>query len=223
RLVENNHVTLLENVAITSMDAQERLGINLSDERHLVVDFVVPATGFRPDLSILSELRLDMDQIVEAPSALGPLIDPEFHSCGTVSAHGERELSHPEPGFYIVGMKSYGRAPTFLMATGYEQVRSIAAALAGDRAAADLVELDLPETGVCSTDLGGSCDPPAGGEAVASGGTPEADAREDAASSLGPAEGAAERSCCGTAEPVKVGLATGPLRGHQELVGESTE
>ena len=47
-------------------------------------------------------------------------------------------------------MKSYGRAPTFLLATGYEQVRSIAAALAGDQEAADRVELQLPETGACS-------------------------------------------------------------------------
>ncbi|MFF3891118.1 flavoprotein, partial [Streptomyces sp. NPDC001914] len=48
-----------------------------------------------------------------------------------------------------VGMKSYGRAPTFLAMTGYEQVRSIAAALAGDQEAAERVELTLPETGVC--------------------------------------------------------------------------
>ena len=66
---------------------------------------------------------------------LGPLIDPEFHSCGTVEPHGARMLAHPEQDFYIVGMKSYGRAPTFLLATGYEQVRSVAAALAGDREA----------------------------------------------------------------------------------------
>ena len=46
-------------------------------------------------------------------------------------------------------MKSYGRAPTFLAMTGYEQVRSVAAALAGDLEAADRVELTLPETGVC--------------------------------------------------------------------------
>ena len=46
-------------------------------------------------------------------------------------------------------MKSYGRAPTFLAMTGYEQVRSVAAALAGDHEAADRVELTLPETGVC--------------------------------------------------------------------------
>lgn len=52
-------------------------------------------------------------------------------------------------------MKSYGRAPTFLLATGYEQVRSVTDALAGDWEAAERVELDLPETGVCSTDFGG--------------------------------------------------------------------
>jgi hypothetical protein len=66
-----------------------------------------------------------------------------------VPPHGYRELSHPEPGFYTVGIKSYGRAPTFLMLTGYEQVRSVAAAIAGDLVAADAVQLVLPETGVC--------------------------------------------------------------------------
>src|SRR5699024_10725116 len=126
----------------------------------LNVDVLVPATGFRPDLDILSELRLELDPAVEAPRQLGPQIDPEFHSCGSVQPHGERILAHPEPGFYIVGMKSYGRAPTFLMATGYEQVRSIAAALAGYQQAADDVHLVLPETGVCTTDLGGTCDTP---------------------------------------------------------------
>jgi hypothetical protein len=66
-----------------------------------------------------------------------------------VPPHGAALLSHPDEGFYLVGMKSYGRAPTFLLATGYEQVRSIAAALAGDQEAADRVELQLPETGAC--------------------------------------------------------------------------
>jgi hypothetical protein len=58
-------------------------------------------------------------------------------------------------------MKSYGRAPTFLTLTGYEQVRSIVAALTGDWQAARNVELVLPETGVCSTDAGSSCAVPA--------------------------------------------------------------
>lgn len=116
----------------------------------LTADRIVVATGFRPDLSPLSELRISLDPIMEAPPALAPLIDPNLHSCGTVPPHGVAELSHPEPGFYIVGAKSYGRAPTFLMATGYEQVRSVIAEIAGDREAARNVQLVLPETGVCS-------------------------------------------------------------------------
>ena len=205
RFVENGDITILENVSVTALETGDQLTVALADGRSLAVDLLVPATGFRPDLNPLSELRLDLDQVVEAPRELGPLIDPEFHSCGTVSAHGERILSHPETDFYIVGMKSYGRAPTFLMATGYEQVRSIAAALAGDRAAADLVELELPETGVCSTDLGGSCDAPAPSETAAGCGAPESEAETV--------------SCCGAPEPVTIGFATGTLHGHTELRG----
>jgi hypothetical protein len=114
------------------------------------VDEVVVLTGFRPDLSFLSEVRLDLDPVLQAPRALAPLIDPNLHSCGTVYPHGAAELAQPEPDVYLVGMKSYGRAPTFLALTGYEQVRSVVAAIAGDRAAAERVELMLPETGVCS-------------------------------------------------------------------------
>ena len=116
----------------------------------LMVDRIVVATGFRPDLRMLSELRVAIDPATEAPPALSPLIDPNFHSCGTVPPHGVDELTQPEAGFYIVGSKSYGRAPTFLMATGYEQVRSVVAELAGDHVAARQVHLVLPETGVCS-------------------------------------------------------------------------
>jgi thioredoxin reductase len=122
-------------------------------ERRITVDRVVAATGYRPDLSLAAELRLDLDPVLGATRALAPLIDPNVHSCGTVPPHGVDELAHPEPGYYAVGVKSYGRAPTFLLATGYEQVRSVAAALAGDWAAARDVQLDLPETGVCSSDL----------------------------------------------------------------------
>ena len=106
-------------------------------------------TGFRPDLSFLSEMRLELDPILQAPVRLAPEIDPNLHSCGTVSPHGAAELAHPDPGLYLVGMKSYGRAPTFLAITGYEQVPSVVAELVGDHEAAARVELRLPDTGVC--------------------------------------------------------------------------
>lgn len=120
------------------------------------VDEIVVTTGFRPDLSLARELRVRLDPWLEAPEQLAPLVDPNLHSCGTVYPHGAAELVHPEKDYYVVGMKSYGRAPTFLLLTGYEQVRSVVCALVGDEAGARDVELVLPETGVCQTDLGWS-------------------------------------------------------------------
>jgi len=134
--------------------------------RHVAVDELIVATGFRPDLNFLRELRIRLDPAIECPVALAPLIDPNEHSCGTVRPHGARELAQDEPGFYFAGMKSYGRAPTFLMITGYEQVRSIAADIAGDREAAARVELVLPETGVCSRSSGSAAHNCCGGPAV---------------------------------------------------------
>ena len=115
------------------------------------IDEIIVAAGARPDLAIASELRVRLDPWIEATELLAPLIDPNVHSCGSVRPHGHRELAHPEARFYAVGAKSYGRAPNFLLATGHEQVRSVAAVLAGDLASADDVRLVLPETGVCTT------------------------------------------------------------------------
>lgn len=186
------------------------------------VDEVVVATGFRPDLSLLDEVRLDLDPGTQAPAALAPLIDPNLHSCGTVRPHGALELGHPDANLYIVGMKSYGRAPTFLLATGYEQVRSVVAAIAGDWEAARRVELVLPETGVCNTQFAeddataaasGCCGGPAPADVDA---CCVADADAKAAGSTGCGCGgspkaavlpvrvvppAARASCCGSAAP----------------------
>jgi thioredoxin reductase len=148
---------------------------SVSNQQVVEADELIVATGFRPDLSFIGELRSSLDPALECPPALAPLIDPNVHSCGTVRPHGARELAQPEPGFYVAGMKAYGRAPTFLMMTGYEQVRSIVAEIAGDHEAARRVELVLPETGVCSGPrLGSELDPAAAGRC---GGPPAVDDR----------------------------------------------
>ncbi|MFJ4836917.1 NAD(P)-binding domain-containing protein [Streptomyces sp. NPDC088746] len=167
-------VTGFRTEAVEALD-DGRLVLAGEDGRRLdPVDEVIVLTGLRPDLSFLSELRLALDERLQAPVELAPLIDPNQHSCGTVHPHGHRELSHPEQGLYLVGMKSYGRAPTFLAMTGHEQVRSVTAAIAGDTGSADRVALALPETGVCGgaglfdepaegrSDGGGCCAPVAG-------------------------------------------------------------
>jgi thioredoxin reductase len=177
-LVRRRRVTLTTGFLVTAVLDSEGGGILLAGEtaegpREIgPVDRIVVATGQRPDLELTRELRLELDPWLESARALGPLIDPNQHSCGSVPPHGHRELAHPEPGFYTVGVKSYGRAPTFLLLTGYEQVRSVVAAIAGDMEAADNLQLVLPETGVCSdttTDAGssGCCGGPAPAEADA--------------------------------------------------------
>jgi thioredoxin reductase len=172
-LVRQGLVALVDGFEIDDLHPAAAGRVQVAGRRNGVpatidADVVVNATGFRPDIDMLREIRLALDEVVEAPRLLAPLIDPNLHSCGTVPPHGVAELAHPEPNFFLAGMKSYGRAPTFLLLTGYEQVRSIADELAGDHDAARLVQLTLPETGVCSSPstaaAGGCCGTASGGE-----------------------------------------------------------
>ncbi len=157
-LVKNGTIDVKTPFRIQSISKNEQ-GIQLKASTGKIegLDRLIVNTGNRPDFQMNSELRYEVETITEAVPALAPLIDPNEHSCGSVTAHGEKELRQPEPNFYIVGSKSYGRAPTFLMATGYEQIRSVVAHLAGDTQAAQQVQLNLPETGVCHSGTGGCC------------------------------------------------------------------
>ena len=195
RLVDDGRLRLVTNFR-TARITETAEGIVLSGEDEVLaaVDEVIAATGLRPDLSFLTEVRLALDPAVESPSTLAPLIDPNVHSCGSVPPHGAEELKQPEADLYLVGMKSYGRAPTFLMLTGYEQVRSVAAAIAGDWEAARDVRLVLPETGVCSSgilaDRGVAC---CGADA----------ARDESAACCASTEpGPAASVCCGSGHQV---------------------
>lgn len=154
-LLDERRIDLLTDFRIDRLTITDNGVVASSGARTAAaVDEIVASTGFRPDWSILSELRLDLDPAVQSPRALAPLIDPNIHSCGTVRPHGAEELKQPDGNLFVIGMKSYGRAPTFLMLTGYEQARSVAAAIAGDWEAARRVALVLPATGVCSSDSG---------------------------------------------------------------------
>lgn len=159
-LTDTQGFELITNFAVTRIDdtgaqmvvsGQTPTGIKSLDG----IDRIIATTGQRPDTAMLREVRTGLDTALESVAGIAELIDPNVHSCGTIRPHGVIELAHPEPGFFIAGMKSYGRAPTFLMTTGYEQVRSIIAAVAGDMERARDVQLELPETGVCSSSIPG--------------------------------------------------------------------
>ena len=213
RLVEDGHLRLATGFRTARLTATAD-GVAVAGEDDVLppVDEIVVATGYRPNLAMLAELRLNLDPVIESPAALAPLIDPNVHSCGSVPPHGAEELKHPDAGVYVVGMKSYGRAPTFLMLTGYEQVRSVAAAIAGDWAAAREVRLVLPETGVCSTDVlaerGVAC--------CAVGSAPEGESASCCGTGPSASTGTAANSCCGGTAPQVIQLsaaARGACRG----------
>ena len=199
-LVEHGRVSLATGFSIICIrDVEGRImvdGETTAGPRSIgPIDRIVAATGQRPDLALTRELRLDLDPMLESTKALGPLIDPNEHSCGSVPPHGHRELAHVEPGFYTVGIKSYGRAPTFLLLTGYEQVRSVAAVLAGDMVAADHVQLVLPETGVCNTSFSVE-----GGAAAACCGGPAPDRADACCGADAVAKDEGKKGCgCGVA------------------------
>ena len=234
RAIDGGHLNLLTPLKVNSITRNESsLSVSITldgdvagaGKQWIEVDRIIVATGFRPNLKMLSELRLDVDDIVEAPRTLAPLIDPNLHSCGSVKPHGVDELSHHDKNFFIVGMKAYGRAPTFLMLTGYEQVRSIAAELAGDHESARRVELVLPETGVCSTDklsgAGSACCETPSPEPAACCGPAKVEEKETeaenpiaaASSCCAPAvteKPAAKASCCGSATDHVTAPSTAP-------------
>ena len=179
KLVGRGAIDLVLGFAATAVEAVDgllRLVGETADGRRRLgpVDRIVVATGQRPDLAMTRELRLELDPWLESVKALGPLSIRTCIPADRSHPHGYRELAHPEPDFYTIGVKSYGRAPTFLLLTGYEQARSVTAAIAGDLAAAESVQLVLPETGICqdqivevSGEANGCCGGPAPAETAA--------------------------------------------------------
>ena len=85
RLVGEGAIALTTGVEIDGLErSDDGVVVHHRDGRLGPVDEIIAATGFRPELDSLRELRLALDSIVEAPTAIAPLIDPNFHSCGSV-------------------------------------------------------------------------------------------------------------------------------------------
>ncbi len=146
----------------------------LRNGRHSILegDELVVCTGFRPDLGLLRELHVNLDPWLEATAGVGQLIRQAADQGQAIpQPYGAATLVHPERNLFVVGMKSHGRAPNFFLFYGYEQVRSVAAWLAGDMEAANRVEFQLPEGAVCGGCGDGACCGSVGGAAACGGGS----------------------------------------------------
>ena len=135
QLVREGRVQLCAGAAIEGLrSTASGIEVHWSDgagkEETLRVDELVVATGFRPDLGLTRELQLQTCWATEGTYPLAAsLLGEAGADCLTTPAFGAESLLHPEPNFFTLGLKSYGRAPNFLLRTGYEQVAAIFARL----------------------------------------------------------------------------------------------
>jgi len=147
RLVNEGHIEVYTPFHIDGIRQATDLTLNVfgkldgREEIIFDVDEVVSNTGSRPDFTFLSEVRYDKDPAIECAPKLAEIIYPNK---GIVPPHGEGYLRQPEKDFYIIGAKSFGRASTFFLTTGYEQARSVVAYLAGDMPSSKEIQITLP-------------------------------------------------------------------------------
>jgi thioredoxin reductase len=111
--------------------ARNGLGLNVTLRRDgkrevITVDHVIAATGFRPDMNLARELQVQTCWATEGTYKLAAaLLGETGGDCLAVGGFGAESLVHPEPGYFTLGMKSYGRTSDFLIRTGLEQVASL--------------------------------------------------------------------------------------------------
>ena len=101
-----------------------RVAVTLSGGRGGVFDTVLGFTGYRPDLSFLSELALEVSPASEGALGVARAL-AGVTDCLAVPKVRPADLESGEPGFHLVGAKSYGRLPTFLLRNGLDQLETI--------------------------------------------------------------------------------------------------
>ena len=118
--------------ALPSGGIEVTLADDQGDEERLEVDVVLALVGYRPDLSIFRELQIHLCYASEGPMTLAaPILEAQANDpagtqgCLGQVTHGPETLKSPEPDFYILGAKSYGRNPNFLLTLGHRQIEDV--------------------------------------------------------------------------------------------------
>ncbi len=110
--------------------------VDLSREgslRHERVDRVIANVGYRPDRSLYEELQVHECFATQGPMRLAAeLLGETSTDCLAQRSHGAESLRNPEPDFFILGAKSYGRNPRFLISVGRAQIRDLFRAVERD-------------------------------------------------------------------------------------------
>jgi thioredoxin reductase len=133
---EDPRVSYLRDAAIEAIDGrgeQFRISLRSAERtREVEVDRILAHVGYRPDHEIHRELQVHPCYATEGSMKLAAaLLADGGGDCLAQTSKGPDTLRHPEPDFYILGAKSYGRHPNFLIRLGLEQVRDTFALIEG--------------------------------------------------------------------------------------------
>jgi len=130
--------TVVERVSRPGTDAPFEVELSGAHVQTISVDNIVANVGFRPDSRIYEELQIHECYATQGPMKLAAaLLDSAAGDCLDQQSHGANSLRSPEPNYYILGHKSYGRSPHFLFQRGLEQIRDVFTIIC-DRATLDL-------------------------------------------------------------------------------------
>lgn len=103
-----------------------------SGSEKVAVDQIVAHVGFRPDRSLYEELQVHECYATQGPIKLAAaLLGESSTDCLAQSCPGAETLTNPEPGFFILGAKSYGRNSQFLLRIGIEQIEAVFSLIPG--------------------------------------------------------------------------------------------
>jgi len=128
---------------VRTLDGRVRVQLRYpsGEERRIEVDRVLALVGYRPDTAIYRELQVHLCYASEGPMDLAAAVlsaglktPGQAGDCLAQVAHGPESLKAPEPGFFILGAKSYGRNPAFLLTIGHQQVLDAFSLLGSEQA-----------------------------------------------------------------------------------------
>jgi thioredoxin reductase len=130
-LVTSRSVTFISTTTVNALkktDSGIRVTLRHRDgtTSEIETDLIIATTGYRPDTSLARELHVQNCWATEGTYPLAAsLLGETGGDCLAVTGFGADTLKHPEPNYFALGMKSYGRSPDFLIRTGREQVDSL--------------------------------------------------------------------------------------------------
>lgn len=132
-LINQGRITLRNNFTIKEIEEVDGR-LNLRNETETAItalDKLVVNIGFYPNHSIVSNFDLQLDSLYGCPKNLSDKINPKLHSCSTVSYHFS-DLKIADCDYYVVGMKSFGKASNFLLSSGYKILDGLVAHFVGE-------------------------------------------------------------------------------------------